>query len=178
MRSYLIFLICSCAVQTAQDKLDDSRVALERKAKLYEKLAAGQYADDGELYNVDFLQKATLGEEQQSLEREASARRQQGTPEQPLDTAAGLLSSAGEAFTVHGPEEASVGTSAPACISVMLYMLHPWSLIIVKFFMAGLDRIVFATASCLRPGRRLGMQPGELVCVQSLKLALAGIVQA
>ena len=84
-------------MQTAQDKLDDSRVALERKAKLYEKLAAGQYADDAEVYNVDFLQKGTLEEEQQTLEREALACRQQGTPEEPLDTAAGLLSSAGEA---------------------------------------------------------------------------------
>lgn len=84
-------------VQTAQDKLDDSRAALERKAKLYERLAAGQYADEGEVYNVDFLQKGTLEEEQQSLEREAAAYRQQGTSEQPLDTAAGLLSSAGEA---------------------------------------------------------------------------------
>ena len=84
-------------MQTAQDKLDDSRAALERKAKLYERLAAGQYADEGEVYNVDFLQKGTLEEEQQSLEREAKACRQQSTPEQPLDTAAGLLSSAGEA---------------------------------------------------------------------------------
>ena len=90
-------LICSCGVQTAQDKLDDSRAALERKAKLYERLATGQYADEGEVYNVDFLQKGTLEEEEQSLERAASASRQQGTPEQPLDTAAGLLSSAGEA---------------------------------------------------------------------------------
>ena len=87
----------AAGVQTAQDKLDDSRAALERKAKLYERLATGQYADEGEVYNVDFLQKGTLEEEQQSLEREASAWRQHGTPEQPLDTAAGLLSSAGEA---------------------------------------------------------------------------------
>ena len=49
---------------------------------------------------MDFLQKGTLEEEQHALERRASAHRQQGTREEPLDTAACLLSSAGEAPVV------------------------------------------------------------------------------
>lgn len=84
-------------MQTAQDKLDDSRAALERKAALYDKLAAGQYNDDGEVYNVNFLQKGTLEEEQQYLQHEASARGQHlATENAPVDTAASLVSSAGE----------------------------------------------------------------------------------
>ena len=139
-------LICCCDVQTAQDKLDDSRAALERKAKLYERLAAGQYADDGEVYNVDFLQKGTLEEEQQSLEREASAYRQHGAPEQPLDTAAGLLSSAGKASIATCFWKASSISPGPACVFVSPCLLHPWSLFNGRVFRVGLDRIVLAVA--------------------------------
>ena len=159
-------------MQTAQDKLDDSRAALERKAKLYERLATGQYADEGEVYNVDFLQKGTLEEEEQSLEREASAWRQQGTPEQPLDTAAGLLSSAGE------PGLSTIlrglcGKSS-TCLGLCESMSSAPLIINGHVFRAGLDRIVLARARHLSPGRRLGMQPRKLASVQALRLALCG----
>ena len=81
------------AVQTADDKLDESRAALERKSRLYERLAAGQFSDDDDLYNVDFMRKGTLEEEKQSLQHETP---HQSISEAPIDTAAGLLSSAGE----------------------------------------------------------------------------------
>lgn len=84
--------------QTAENKLDESRAALEHKTKLYERLAAGQYNDDDELYNVDFLRKGTLEDEERSLQHEAAERGPQSTSEAPVDSAAGLLSSAGEAF--------------------------------------------------------------------------------
>ena len=84
------------ALQTAQDKLDESRAALERKSQLYERLAAGQYTDADDLYNVDFLHKGMLEEEKQSLQYGAAGRAQHAHSEAPIDTAAGLISSAGE----------------------------------------------------------------------------------
>ena len=89
------------ALQTAQDKLDESRAALERKSQLYDRLAAGQYDDADELYNVDFLHKSTLEEERQSLQQEAAAH--DAFSEAPIDTAAGLLSSAGGPLTLPIP---------------------------------------------------------------------------
>ncbi len=86
-------------LQTAQDKLDESRAALERKSQLYERLAAGQYNDADELYNVDFLQKGTLEDERQSLQRDAADRAQHACSDAPIDTAAGLVSSAGGALS-------------------------------------------------------------------------------
>ena len=83
------------ALQTAQDKLDESRAALERKSQLYERLAAGQYTDADELYNVDFLQKGTLEDERHSLQRDAADRAQHASLDAPIDTAAGLVSSGG-----------------------------------------------------------------------------------
>ena len=83
------------SLQTAQDKLDESRAALERKSQLYDKLAAGQYDDADELYNVNFLHKSTLEEEAHSLRHEAAAYEHSARSEAPIDTAAGLLSSAG-----------------------------------------------------------------------------------
>ena len=83
-------------LQTTQDKLDESRAALERKSQLYERLAAGQYTDADELYNVDFLHKGTLEEERQSLQHETADCAQHAHSEAPIDTAAGLISSAGE----------------------------------------------------------------------------------
>ena len=83
------------ALQTAQDKLDESRAALERKSQLYDRLAAGQYDDADELYNVNFLHKSSLEEEQHSLQHEAVAHGHHARSEAPIDTAAGLLSSAG-----------------------------------------------------------------------------------
>lgn len=45
-------------MQTADERTAESVAALERKAALYEKLAAGGYASDDEArYNVDFLYK-------------------------------------------------------------------------------------------------------------------------
>ncbi|CAL5218624.1 g325 [Coccomyxa viridis] len=82
-------------VKTAQDKLDESRAALERKSQLYERLAAGQYNDADELYNVDFLQKGTLEDERHSMQHEAANRAQHASSDAPIDTAAGLVSSAG-----------------------------------------------------------------------------------
>ena len=59
-------------MQTPADRLAESRSALERKAQLYERLAAGQHADEDELYSVDFLAKGTLQDE---------LRREQAGPE-------------------------------------------------------------------------------------------------
>ncbi|KAK9808859.1 hypothetical protein WJX72_005240 [[Myrmecia] bisecta] len=50
-------------IKTKDDVLQDSRAALERKAALYDKLAAGWADDDEELYNVDFLRKGFLVDE-------------------------------------------------------------------------------------------------------------------
>ena len=40
--------------------MDESQAPLERKFKVYERLATGQYNDDEELYNVDFMLKGYL----------------------------------------------------------------------------------------------------------------------
>ena len=53
-------------LQTDKDRLNDSYAALERKAELYDKLTRGQYDDDGEQYNVDFLAKGFLTDEMRS----------------------------------------------------------------------------------------------------------------
>ncbi|EIE19668.1 hypothetical protein COCSUDRAFT_58411 [Coccomyxa subellipsoidea C-169] len=37
--------------------------ALERKARLYDRLASGQHGDEDELYNVYFVRKGTLDDE-------------------------------------------------------------------------------------------------------------------
>lgn len=93
------------ALQTPQDKLDESRAALERKSQLYERLAAGQDNDAAELYNVDFLHKGTLEEEKQLLQHEAADHAQHVSSETPIDTAAGLLSSAGRFLTAPCPSK-------------------------------------------------------------------------
>ena len=59
----------------------------------------GQYNDADELYNVDFLHKGTLEEEKQQLQHEAADHAQHASSEAPIDTTAGLLSSAGGILT-------------------------------------------------------------------------------
>ncbi|KAK9834155.1 hypothetical protein WJX81_003482 [Elliptochloris bilobata] len=51
-------------LQTPESQLEASRSALERKAQLYERLAAGSVADDDDedLYNVDFVRKEARGD--------------------------------------------------------------------------------------------------------------------
>ena len=54
-------------LQTASDRLDDSRAALERKAALYDRLAAGgvlegREAGAGEGFEVDFVMKRRRGD--------------------------------------------------------------------------------------------------------------------
>lgn len=46
----------------------ESYSALERKARLYDKLASGQHDDEDELYNVDFVRKGTLDDEGREME--------------------------------------------------------------------------------------------------------------
>ncbi len=86
----------SVETQTAEDKLNESKAALEHKTWLYERLAAGQYNDDDDLYNVDFLRKETLEDEERSLRHEAAEHGPPRALEAAVDSAAGLLSSAGE----------------------------------------------------------------------------------
>ena len=74
-----------CALQTPADRLAESYSALERKAQLYEELAAGQHDDEGELYNVDFVAKGTLQEE---LQHAAAEGRGSGAAAGPIDSAA------------------------------------------------------------------------------------------
>lgn len=55
-------LLCPFHRQTTADRLTDSREALERKAALYDRIAAGTVDDDeAERYEVDFLMKARPG---------------------------------------------------------------------------------------------------------------------
>ncbi|PSC71976.1 pentatricopeptide repeat-containing protein [Micractinium conductrix] len=44
-------------IKTASDRLSESRAALEKKAALYERLAAGEVDDERDVYEVDFLMK-------------------------------------------------------------------------------------------------------------------------
>lgn len=64
-------------LQTASDRLADSRAALERKAALYDRLASGAPLEDAdaERYEVDFLMKATTGEPQQYAQLAPQAQR-------------------------------------------------------------------------------------------------------
>jgi hypothetical protein len=53
----------------------DSRAALERKAAIYERMAAGVDDDEADAYNVDFFTKAgNLDDEATRLAREAQHR--------------------------------------------------------------------------------------------------------
>lgn len=85
-----IFAIC---LQTDKDKLNDSYAALERKAELYDKLSRGQYDDDEEQYNVDFLSKGFLTDEM----RIGSTARQ-SLPASPIDTSAMAVKASGIAL--------------------------------------------------------------------------------
>eukprot|EP01024_Parvocaulis_polyphysoides_P002670 TRINITY_DN107910_c0_g1_i1.p1 TRINITY_DN107910_c0_g1~~TRINITY_DN107910_c0_g1_i1.p1 ORF type:complete len:250 (+),score=52.57 TRINITY_DN107910_c0_g1_i1:37-750(+) len=44
-------------VKSSDDVLNESRVALERKAELYDKLARGEVEDDNDVFEVDFFEK-------------------------------------------------------------------------------------------------------------------------
>ena len=78
-------------LQTDKDRLDDSYAALERKAELYDKLTKGQYEDDGEQYNVDFLAKGFLTDEM----RNSSNTNAQDSA-MPIDSAAMAVNATGE----------------------------------------------------------------------------------
>lgn len=72
-------------MQTEDDRLHESRSALERKAQLYDKLASGQCDDEDEQYNVDFLRKGTLQDEARELDVDSG--NPADMPPGPLDTA-------------------------------------------------------------------------------------------
>lgn len=80
-------------MQTDKDKLNDSRSALERKAKLYDKLAKGHIDDDDEQYNVDFLRKGFLVHDDRGPRRRAS----EGS-DRAVDTAGMAVASSGAAL--------------------------------------------------------------------------------
>jgi hypothetical protein len=63
---YLSENVC-CMQQTPAARLAESYSALERKAKLYDKLASGQHDDEDDLYNVDFVRKGTLDDERREM---------------------------------------------------------------------------------------------------------------
>ncbi|KAK9916134.1 hypothetical protein WJX75_009035 [Coccomyxa subellipsoidea] len=54
-------------IKTPAARLAESYSALERKAKLYDKLASGQHDDEDDLYNVDFVRKGTLDDERREM---------------------------------------------------------------------------------------------------------------
>ena len=72
-------------LQTDRDRLNESYMALERKAELYDKLSRGQYDDDEEQYNVDFLSKGFLTDE---IGAAGSSGRQFIDVTRPIDTSA------------------------------------------------------------------------------------------
>lgn len=78
--------------KTDKDKLNDSYAALERKAELYDKLARGQYDDDEEQYNVDFLSKGFLTDE---MRIGSTARQSLLHPASPIDTSAMAVRASG-----------------------------------------------------------------------------------
>ncbi len=82
-------------LQTDKDKLNDSYAALERKAQLYDKLSRGQYDDDEEQYNVDFLSKGFLTDE---MRIGSTARQSLLDPARPVDTSAMAVQAAGIAL--------------------------------------------------------------------------------
>lgn len=83
-------------LQTDKDKLNDSYAALERKAELYDKLSRGQYDDDEEQYNVDFLSKGFLTDE---MRIGSSARQSLIDPAKPIDTSAMAVQASGGLLT-------------------------------------------------------------------------------
>ena len=86
IKTHLFLEVISVAMlQTDKDKLNDSYAALERKAELYDKLSRGQYDDDEEQYNVDFLSKGFLTDE---MRIGSSARQSLIDPAKPIDTSA------------------------------------------------------------------------------------------
>ncbi len=82
-------------LQTDKDKLNDSYAALERKAELYDKLSRGQYDDDEEQYNVDFLSKGFLTDE---MRIGSTARQSLLDPASPIDTSAMAVQASGIAL--------------------------------------------------------------------------------
>ncbi|KIZ06610.1 hypothetical protein MNEG_1344 [Monoraphidium neglectum] len=90
--------------QTAPDgseRLAESAAALERKAALYGRLARGEAQDEGEAYEVDFVAKGTLDDEERRgagdwLEERDEARRRRAAGEGgAVDTSAAALGSGG-----------------------------------------------------------------------------------
>jgi len=59
---------------------------LERKAQLYDRLAAGQHDDEDEMYNVDFVRKGTLDDEGQEMR--STAREDRASSYVPIDSTA------------------------------------------------------------------------------------------
>ena len=82
-------------LQTDKDKLNDSYAALERKAELYDRLSRGQYDDDEEQYNVDFLSKGFLTDE---MRIGSTARQSLLDPASPIDTSAMAVQASGIAL--------------------------------------------------------------------------------
>lgn len=79
-------------MQTDKDRLNDSYSALERKAQLYDKLSKGQYDDDEEQYNVDFLAKGFTTDQMKPV---GSSSRQSTNHSKPIDTYSMALHSSG-----------------------------------------------------------------------------------
>lgn len=93
IKTHLFLEVVGVAMlQTDKDKLNDSYAALERKAELYDKLSRGQYDDDEEQYNVDFLSKGFLTDE---MRIGSSARQSLIDPAKPIDTSAMAVQASG-----------------------------------------------------------------------------------
>mmetsp|Transcript_28859 Transcript_28859/g.72399 ORF Transcript_28859/g.72399 Transcript_28859/m.72399 type:complete len:288 (+) Transcript_28859:313-1176(+) len=60
-------------VQRAKDRIGECYAALERKAKLYEQIVRGEAPDREDVYQVDFLQKGTLEQEEEVLRGRAES---------------------------------------------------------------------------------------------------------
>lgn len=89
-------------MQTDADRMADSRAALERKAAIYERMAAGVEDDETDTYNVDFFTKAgDLDDEATRLAREAHHRASRPHTEGVPDTAGDAVWATGNIILRH-----------------------------------------------------------------------------
>jgi len=103
---------CAAGAQTPDSQLEASRSALERKAELYERLAAGRDDDDDDLYNVDFVRK------EPRAEAAAATQDGYGAPRRDCDDDRGLYSGRGGGLardTAADALEADGACSVAAC---------------------------------------------------------------
>jgi hypothetical protein len=73
--------------QSTSDRMAECRAALERKSALYEKLMRGEVEDEDDAYNVDFVSKGLLEDEEEDAPTPAAPG--------PIDTAAKAVGGTG-----------------------------------------------------------------------------------